>query len=141
MNKISYISCLAIFISGCSITPSPILSDALTGGIAGTAIGAGTGALIGSAMSGGDVAMSALAGAGIGLGAGAAIGAAYNKVTEQVEMGANNARIRENQDHILNTNAEISSIRHDLDLEHKDMQFEYVPEQPFQGPRLGVPTR
>lgn len=141
MNKFSYISCLALLLGGCAWPTSPTMSSAVTGGVAGTAIGAGTGALIGSAISHGDVAMSALAGAGIGLGAGAAIGAAYTKVTEQVEMGVNNSRIRDNQEHILNTNSEIQSLRQDLDAEHRDIEIEYSAEQPFQGPRLGVPTR
>jgi len=68
MLALSLALAAAVFVSACE---TPQQQNALVGG----ALGAGTGALIGSAVSGGN-AGSTIAGAAIGAGTGAVIGAA-----------------------------------------------------------------
>lgn len=92
-----------IALSGCAASQ---FSKPVSLGTAGTIIGGGAGALVGTLISNGDVGMSAALGAGVGAAAGIIAGY-YVEQEEQAEL----VRIRE----------EISSQQRDIDARQKEI--------------------
>lgn len=143
MNKLSTkIVHLLLAFALCSCSGGPGVTYPLTGAVAGTALGAGTGALIGSAIANGDVAASALLGGSIGLVGGAAIGAAYKSIREAAIVGSNDSQIRENYEHLVQTERELERYREELRIDASSMDV--VPESTeyiYTGPTLGAYNR
>ncbi len=92
-----------IVLSGCAASQ---VSKPVSLGTAGTIMGAGAGALVGTLISNGDVGLSAALGAGVG----AAVGIATGYIVEQQEQ-AEIARISE----------EIRSQQRDIDARQKEI--------------------
>ncbi len=114
---------LATFLTSCAgTTGSAALDSGLIGGVAGTALGAGTGALIGEAMSNGDVEESALLGGAIGLVSGIAIGAAVHHYQEQSLIDGNDAQIQSNMEYLQSSQREIDGLRENLEADSYAIQ-------------------
>ena len=129
-------------LTGCYDKPTPLMKDAAVGGLTGAAIGAGSGALIGSLITNGDVAMSALFGGGIGLGAGVAIALTSRIMAEQTEMLANESAIASNEKELVENYQTIGGIRSDLQRDNAGVALD--PERRrhiFVGPSLGTYNR
>lgn len=121
MTRFHHISLagIVLLLPACGIfeNPNPKISSAAYGGVAGTAIGAGAGAAVGSAMVDGDVAMSALAGSGIGLAAGIVMGIGYEEFKYQAAYQDNEFEIDSNKDRLDEQQRQIEDLRATLKAE------------------------
>ena len=132
---ILHLSILAIFFtSACS-------SRVGTGGLFGTAVGVGTGALVGMVISRGDVVASALLGGAIGLPVGLAIGYHLQEREHRIEKEKVN-RYLDNQHIIMQREKEIESLRDEVmrdspSGEPDDADAIYI----YKGATLGNPRR
>jgi hypothetical protein len=116
------------------------------GAVGGAAVGAGTGALIGSAISAGDVGASAILGGAIGLPVGAGLGYYYVATRNDRELGRLDGIIEENNVGLVKTEEELNALRREV----VDQSFEAVPYEVeksrekvehYTGPTLGNPYR
>jgi H+/gluconate symporter-like permease len=105
-------------------------------------VGAGTGAIIGSVISGGDIGASALLGGAIGLPVGLAAGMIYDYYSEKTIREIKIEDIKNNQREILARQREIDALREEIKSDIPDgnpptdrQQYRYV------GPSLGNPYR
>lgn len=103
----------ATILSGCAARQ---VSNPVYWSATGTAIGAGTGALIGSIIANGDVGASALLGGGIGLGSGILIGYMIDQWEKEQKAQAV-AEIRRNDEMIAQREREIQDLRGKVDEE------------------------
>lgn len=135
--------CIAILAGGCgAIGNDPLLQTAFGGGVLGSAIGAGTGAIIGNNISDGDVTDSALLGAGIGLAAGTAIGAAYYHYEYEAAIDRNQDQIEANSKHIITTQIEAEELRQRAIAESSRRPLDEASrDQVFDGPTIGQYNR
>ena len=105
--------CVSLALPGCGLNTAE-------SGFGGAAVGAGTGALIGSLIKNGDVGQSAGLGAIIGFPAGIILTLAANSMfsssTSQNDRQVV-AEIEENQREIIRNNAEIESLRNSVNEE------------------------
>lgn len=123
----------------CSTYKSDPVKDAAIGtGVAGTFIGAGAGALIGAAISNGDIGASALLGAGIGLPVGVLAGAWYARSMMDDRLAEYDDTIRRNDEIIESQRKEIDSLRKqtDYDSRHLDIRMNNM-ERIHNGPSIG----
>lgn len=147
MKSKIYILILALSLtafSSCSNGPQSysVGQTAAATGLAGGAIGAGSGALVGMAISNGDVAASALLGAGIGVPVGLAAGAIYAATANQRVLNRNNSIIDRNRGEILKRQEEINQLRDELIMDSKLMDAdETLRSDQYIGPTLGNPFR
>ncbi len=100
-------------LSGCAARE---VSNPVYWGATGTAVGAGTGALIGSIIANGDVAASAMLGGGIGVGAGILIGYMIDE-WEREQKAQMLAEVRRNDEIISQRQREIQELRTRVDEE------------------------
>lgn len=133
------ISLVLLTAAGCGTTaPSPVFDSALIGGVAGSALGAGAGALIANNIDGGEVGESALLGGAIGLAAGAAIGAVYEQVKYERVVSANQEQIDANTAHIRTTQIEAEIERQRLLAESSHQAIDQsTRERLYDGPTIG----
>lgn len=147
MNKTNYIKSLTcllvtVFQVGCSDGTGPDMTDTLVGGVMGVAAGAGAGALIGNAISNGDVAKSALVGGAIGLASGLAIGAIYQSTKNSIQLSANRSRILSNEEAIRSNEQEMGEVREELRTETSSMGVKTdTGEHIYVGPSMGAYNR
>lgn len=137
----------AIFLivtAGCSSAGTNVYQDAAVGGVGGTAVGAGTGAIIGSVISNGSVAKSALLGGAIGLPVGILAGVAYHNASVSGEIADNQEQIRMNREIILERERELEylrgKIRDDSSSKTVNPSQDRIQEL-YEGPTLGNPYR
>ena len=109
-SLLSALFCTAVLSSGCSLHTTPMA----VGGLGGAAVGAGTGAIIGSVIANGDIAASALLGGAIGLPVGLAAAAIYDYNSEQTLQEIKIEDIKRNQREILARQREIDSLREEV---------------------------
>ncbi len=108
MKKLIFVVLSALFcFSGCET----VRMDTFEGALVGTAVGAGTGALVGATIKNGDVGKSALLGAGIGLPVGIATSLVTHALYQQTVVKDADEQIEENQRHIFETQRELERIR------------------------------
>ena len=125
---------LVLGLVGCSTAS---FSKPVTLGAAGTAVGAGTGALIGTLIANGDVAASAVVGAG----AGAIIGIVAGYTVQEMEK----AEIARIDQEIRLTQQEIDSRQREIDYLHQKQLDDSQRGEPdesmrsrmYDGPTLG----
>jgi hypothetical protein len=136
------ISFLPLALSSCSSyrsEPNPVRDMAIETGVAGTVVGAGTGAVVGAVIANGDIAMSALAGAAIGLPVGLVAGAMYARHLQQEELDLYQNRIDENTRIIRNRQIEINELRKDIDHDSRSIDLDPSNRRNiYQGPSLGT---
>jgi hypothetical protein len=113
-----------------------------TGGVFGTLVGIGTGALVGTVISRGDVVASAILGGAIGLPIGLAIGYHLQQTEEQAGEKNKVNQYMHNQRGIVEREREIESLREDVmkdspDGEPDDADAIYI----YKGTTLGNPAR
>lgn len=130
------LSLLLLAFSGCSATVNS--GTVATGGLVGTAAGAGTGAIIGSVISNGDVGASALLGAGIGLPVGLIMGAVYDYYSTDSVKERKLNEIQANQEEIFRRQRELDAYRDELsnDAPHGNPDAD-LREYNYGGPSLG----
>lgn len=141
-SKFSRLFVSSIFLlaplQGCTGAASPV---AVGGGL-GVAAGAGAGALVGTLLSRGDVAASALLGGAIGLPVGLALGYAWKQQAEESAEKAKIAQYIKNQDQIMEQEREIEILREDvLKDTPRSLPDEDLKEYQFLGASLGNPYR
>jgi hypothetical protein len=102
---------VAVSTSACS---SSYTTPVAVGGLGGAALGAGTGALVGTVIANGDVAASALMGGAIGLPVGLAVGAIYHYNSEEKVAERKGEVIKRNQEEIFARQRELESLRDEL---------------------------
>ena len=117
---------------------SPVQNAALTGGVVGTALGAGTGAIIGAVISRGDIGKSALLGAAIGAPIVAGANAMYKSYKQDKQLNENQKIIDSTQEEITRSEKDISDLRRGINndshlIEVDDSRQEYL----YSGPSLG----
>lgn len=137
-------SALVVALSACSSAGTSVYQDAAVGGVGGAAIGAGTGAIIGSTIKNGAVGKSALLGGAIGLPVGILAGVAYTNYAQNGEIADNKARIDANREHILQQERELDYLRNGMrdDSSSKTVNPDQERiEHQYQGPTLGNPFR
>ena len=129
---------ISLVLAGCSADFNPTPFNGLFGG---AAIGAGSGALVGSVISNGDVGMSAALGAGIGAGAGLLVAVL---ATDAIASGASSRQpdyteeFRVNTDEIYNNDRMIEDLREDLQAsEPEGMPSRDRREHIYDGQSLG----
>lgn len=129
---------LAVLV-GCAPSPYPDMTHTVVGGTMGTAIGAGTGALIGSSMKDGDVGDSALVGAGVGLASGLALGAAHQSARDQDLIDRTDAQIKANRAFMIRSEVDLRQMREHIRMEGSSIQVEEVEGQRlYVGPTIGT---
>lgn len=127
-----------VLTTGCGMHAAPLA----TGAVGGTALGAGTGAIIGAVIANGDVASSALLGGAIGLPVGLAIAAAYDYNSERTIQEAKDDDIRRNQREILARQRYIDELREEIRGDSPSGNpMEERQEYRYMGPSLGNPYR
>lgn len=113
-----------------------------TGAVGGSALGAGTGAIIGAVIANGDIASSALLGGAIGLPVGLAIAAAYDYNSERTIQEAKDSDIRRNQRELMARQRYIDELREELRSDAPSGNpAEERQEYRYMGPSLGNPYR
>ena len=143
MNKqifqtITLLFACTLFCSCSTYKHDPVKDAALGTGIAGTVIGAGSGAIIGAVISNGDIGASALLGAGIGLPAGVLAGAWYARSMMDDELQEYDDTIERNSEAIQTRQAEIDRLRRQTDLDSRS--FDLAPDRSlrmYNGARIG----
>lgn len=134
-----YVICaLLLLFSGCAFNEHDPVHGAAAGGLALGTVGAGTGALIGAAISNGDIAASALLGAAVAVPIGIAAGAYYVSSQNERELELLNMEIGTNRDAIIANEKEILELRQSI----TDESFEIHPneelgEHLFTSPSIG----
>jgi hypothetical protein len=134
--KLILVKALFLFTVSCSWQPSLFETS-----LGGAALGAGTGALVGNFISGGDIAASAGLGAAIGLPVGLAFGYYYQIYLEEQERSETAVRIRSQQSQILNTNSRLIQFKDDLDRDHPRDIDESRGEYHYNGQTFANPLR
>ena len=126
-----------VAVSGCGYGPGEsVFMDA----IAGSAVGAGAGALVGSVISNGDVAMSAALGAAIAIPVAVAASYYYQDFKREQELADNNAEIMRNYRYITERENEIQELRDRVDTESRQVNFDEdldIPS-PYLGATIGT---
>ena len=136
MLKKILLSFAIVSLTACS-SASPKTKAVVASGVTGSAIGAGTGAIIGAAIANGDIAASALLGAGIGLPLGIAAGVAYADYLEGQEIQEGNGVIEANRDTIIQNQKNIDSLRLETDIESRTIDIDQSDsEYLYRGPSL-----
>ncbi len=108
---------VSIFVmSGCT-TLGSMFDSFGTGALSGTLVGGGTGAIIGAAISNGDVGESALLGAAIGLVAGGITGAIVENNSEEHQRKEFLEKVRYNQQDTFEKEREIDVLRKQVESE------------------------
>ena len=125
-----------LLLTGCGYRPTLFESS-----LAGTAVGAGTGALVGSVISRGDIAASAGLGALIGLPVGLALGAYYQSYLEEQEVEEVRIRIKEQQAALYRNDLQLEALRSDLDADHPDDLDLERRDDIYDGATMGNPYR
>lgn len=118
---------VAVTCSSCAWTPTLVES-----GLAGAALGGGTGAAVGSMISNGNVLASAGLGAAIGLPAGLALGSYYMEHLEQQRLVEQRLKVIEQQRELFRNERELERIREqvwvdipkDLDQDRRNIYFD-----------------
>jgi len=113
--------------TGCAATPT--LWET---GLAGGALGAGTGAIVGNIIQDGNVAASAGLGLAIGLPAGLAIGQYYVQRLEEQKLAQEKQTIRDRQQEIFDNERNLDALRNEirgdsvieLDRDRRNVQFD-----------------
>jgi uncharacterized membrane protein YebE (DUF533 family) len=128
----------------CAPAGTSTVQDAAVGGLGGAAVGAGTGAIIGSVISNGDVAKSALVGGAIGIPVGIIAGLAFRNASQNGEIADQREAIEENKQHILQQERELEYMRNEIrdDSSSKTVNpgLDRIEHQ-YNGPSLGNPFR
>lgn len=115
-------------LGGCGLSNPTLWETSLAGG----AVGAGTGAIVGSIIPDGNIAASAGLGALIGVPAGLAIGQYYVQHLEEQKLAQEKQAIRDRQVEIFNNERELESLRNEirgesvveLDRDRRNVQFD-----------------
>ena len=127
-----------VLFSGCGFHAAPLA----TGAVGGTALGAGTGAIIGAVIANGDVGASALLGGAIGLPVGLAAAAIYDYNSERTLKEIKIDDINRNQREIMARQREIDAMREEIREEGPaGNPDEFRKEYRYMGPSLGNPYR
>jgi len=101
-------------------------------------VGAGTGALVGTMLTAGDVGASALLGAGIGLPVGAALGYYYVKNKNEAELKENQRLIDINHSSIVQRERELIELREQAELDSFTIEIDSsLQDDLYLGPSLG----
>lgn len=134
------------FLSGCGVIAGlfedPVTSHATVGGLAGSAVGAGTGALIGEYAVGGEAGTGALIGAGAGIPVGILVGVGYYNYKMDAIIAENDRIIRDNQGVLTQNEAVLEAERTKFEQDSWTLEpDEDLKDYIFTGPTLGVPTR
>ncbi|MBN8548008.1 MAG: hypothetical protein J0M12_01695 [Deltaproteobacteria bacterium] len=141
-KSLTVVAILAL--AACSSSSPSATTNVAAGGIMGAAAGTATGAIVGAAISNGNVGQSAALGAGIGIPVGMLAGAMYNEYSDSAAIEDNTMRIIHNKQQILEQEQELesmrNSIREDSSTEavgpdSEDIEYQYL------GPSLGNPYR
>lgn len=141
-NRSAYVArtlfVVAVALSGCAASSTPVLGGAALG----TAAGAGTGALVGAAISRGDIAASAVLGGAIGLPVGLALGYYWQQQSEDAKERAVIEEYIRNQEAILAQQRELELLQDAAmqDIPANQLDFDRR-ERLYTGPSLGNPTR
>jgi len=127
------IICLSL-VTGCGIRDSNTAMYGTGGGV----LGAASGAIAGTLIANGDVAMSALLGAGLGVGSGLLVGYWLDE-REKMRIAEVKAAIERNERQIRENEEEIDALSKQV---HSDSQREELNDDTFihmyQGPSIGV---
>ncbi len=107
---------LVVAISGCT-TLGSMFSSLGAGALSGTALGAGTGAIIGASIDNGNAGESALLGAAIGLVAGGITGAIVENRSEEHQRKEFLEKVRYNQQDTYEREREIDELRKQVEGE------------------------
>lgn len=134
----SALLCTAVLSSGCGFHAAPLA----TGAVGGTAVGAGTGAIIGAVIANGDIGASALLGGAIGLPVGLAAAAIYDYHSERTMKEIQIAQLKINQKAIYERQKEIDALRESLRSEApQGNPMEEREEYIYRGPSYANPYR
>ena len=129
-----------LYCSGCGYTSTP--NAGIVGGFSGGAIGAGTGAIIASSISNGDVGKSALVGGAIGIPVGIMLGIAYNNYQYHQIVDGNQDQIDRNKARISESQQDIEALRATFQTEASEIQVDPTrAEWIYDGPSVGQPRR
>lgn len=132
----------AALLSGCSASSENYASDVAVGSVGGGALGAGTGAIVGSMITDGVIGSSAVLGAGIGIPVGAALGVLYSTYSVDRQLDRNEDLIQGNQRRYLETQQEIDALREQQLLDSKSIELdENLGEHQYLGNTTGNPYR
>ena len=135
---LSALFCTAVLSSGCGFHSTPLA----VGTVGGSAVGAGTGAIIGAVIANGDVAASALLGGAIGLPVGLAAAMIYDYHSSHTKEEIQIAQIQVNQRAILDRQRELEALRESLQSDPpRGNPMEERKEYIYRGPSLGNPYR
>lgn len=130
---------LATLSSGCSPEPYDALSWGFGGTAVGGALGAGAGALVGSAIPNGAVAASAIFGGAVGAASGAVIGVSYAEYMKEAELREVKNAVENNEEQIHLRNIEIEKLRRQLQEETVAAELgEANAQHLYPGPTLGI---
>lgn len=144
MKQLLLVPLLAAFVlSGCSQSyPRNTAADAAVGGVTGTVVGAGGGAIVGATVPGISAAEGALVGGGAGLGIGLLAGAAYSAYDESQAYKENAEIIRQNEAAIIARQREIEYARERVTAENRGISPNRdLGRRQYIGPSLGNPFR
>ena len=132
---------LTLLLSGLLLVGCETKQDsAIAGGFGGAAVGAGTGAIIGAAITNGDVAASALLGGAIGAPIGVALALMHYANSEENRKRTEMDMIRQNQDILFEQERQLDILRRQVWEERPHFEFPVEQdEQPFGGATLGNP--
>ena len=137
-SLLSALFCTVVLSSGCGFHTTPLV----VGSTGGAAIGAGTGAIIGSSISGGDVVASTLLGGAIGLPVGLAAGMIYDYYSADTVTEIKINDLKNNQKEILARQREIDALREEVQGDiPKGNPPEDNREYQYLGASLGNPYR
>jgi hypothetical protein len=129
---------LSVLIISSLIGCGSVNKNGAAGGLLGGALGAGTGALIASSISNGDVAASALLGGAVGVPIGIALGVAYSAYDPKVQEQRLLDQYVENQYSIIDQEAEIQRLREQVIMDApRNVYYNLGARKPFHGSTLG----
>lgn len=128
---------------GCAVSNSPA-ADYTIAGVGGGAVGAGTGALIGAAISNGDVGASALLGGAIGIPAGILLNYLIlrdAKAQKESERDTLRRAVQRNQERIEERERLLDDEWERLRNSSPRVRTDELPADVYMGPTMGDPKR
>ena len=129
-------------LSSCAPAGTNIWQDSAVAGAGGAAVGAGTGAAIGSLISNGSVAKSALLGSAVGAGAGIVAGALYSSYSENRQLNEGAQAIKANQAELIAREQDLEKLRKEIYEDASAVRPDPARIEPqYNGQRLGNPFR
>ena len=133
----------SLCLAACSETmPRSRFQDGLAGGVTGAAVGTGAGAIVGATTSGLADGTAIAVGAGSGAVVGVAAGLAYSAYAENEILEENDDAIRDNRLILNDRQAEIESVRRELEDDSESIRLDRARrEYIYTGRSFGDPRR